>query len=48
MNLLSGKAFIDLGPPDRTQIVRPTQMNALPPLTAWSGNVPKVCTDYLN
>ena len=46
MNFLSGKAFIDIGP-DRTRIIRPTEMTALP-LALWPRQIPKVCADYLN
>lgn len=46
MNLLSGKAFVDIGP-DRTRIVRPTEMKAMP-LVAWPRQIPKVCAEYLN
>jgi len=45
MNFLSGKTFIDIGP-DRTRIIRPTEMTTLP-LTAWPREIPKVCADYL-
>ena len=46
MNLLSGNAFVDIGP-DRTRIIRPTEMKAMP-LAAWPRQIPKVCADYLN
>ena len=44
MNLLSGKAFIDIGP-DRTRIARPTGLSAMP-LYKWPREIPKVCADY--
>ncbi|WP_421702355.1 hypothetical protein [Aliiroseovarius sp.] len=46
MNFLSGKTFVDIGP-DRTRIIRPTEMTVLP-LALWPGDIPKVCADYLN